>query len=129
MRATLHIAHCSHPCSDQEVVVGTTPWFRPASTMYLKPIHMQLAINFCLMIGHFAMKFLVKGTPLRACCCAVSHQASAGSAHDLHRTPHVLLEARYHTKHVIGRSKEVATRSMDGKHTSDIAVYSRYVFV
>ena len=78
------------------------------------------------MIGHFAMKFLVKGTPLRTCRCAVSHQASAGSAHNLHHTPHVLLEPKNH-KHAIGRSKEVATWSMAGKHTSDIAVCSRYV--
>eukprot|EP00117_Sycon_ciliatum_P041760 scpid109807/ scgid30492/ len=63
------------------------------------------------MIGHFAMKFLVKGTPLRTCRCAVSHQASAGSAHDLYRTPHVLfIEAKNHTNTLW---VEVAMRSME----------------
>ena len=70
------------------------------------------------------MKFLVKGTPR----CAVSHQASAGSADDyfvLHSTCFVRSKESY--KYAIGRSKEVATQSMAGKHTSDIAVCSRYV--
>ena len=53
----------------------------------------------CLMIGHFAMKLLVKGNSRRLCTCrcAVSRQASADSAHDLHGTPHVLLEAKSRT--------------------------------